>query len=309
MNAQLVSATGYNTNKMIFSKPVSGNIKDTTINFRRINISTKYDDGTVGDLIIPTERLFSFGVCENLDASTKKINGYVFPLCLHGKDGASEKEKNFVQTFNNIVEKCKNHLLDNKKELKLHDLDASDFKKFNPLYYTRVDGVIVEDKGPTLYAKLIVSKKNGQDKIISDFFDTNGNQLNALDILKKYCHANAAIKIESIFLGNKISLQVKLYEAQVELAEMGMRRLLPRASRPQSNSSVSVTNSRSKSLDMDDNDVEDDVEDDVAGDVEDDVGSIKSDIEDEELEEPEPPKVLPKKKITKVIAKKKKGDE
>jgi hypothetical protein len=306
MNAQLVSANGYNTNNMVFSKPISGNIKDTSINFRRINISTKYSDGTIGDLIIPTERLFSFGVCENLDAATKKVNGYVFPLCLYGKDGASENEKMFVQTFNSIVEKCKKHLLDNKKELKLHDLEPSDLKKFNPLYYSKVDGVIVEDKGPTLYAKLIVSKKNGQEKIISDFFDTNGNQLNALDILKKYCHANAAIKIESIFLGNKISLQVKLYEAQVELSEMGMRRLLPR-SRPQANSNVSITNN-SKSVEVDDDTVDDDNEgnDDA---VVDDVGSIKSDIDDEELEEPEPPKVLPKKKIVKVVSKKKKGDE
>ena len=69
---QLTSASGYNTNNMIFSPAQSGAVKDTTIKFRRIPISTKYPNGTVGDLIFSTERLFSFGVCENINPDTKK---------------------------------------------------------------------------------------------------------------------------------------------------------------------------------------------------------------------------------------------
>jgi hypothetical protein len=296
-NTQLVSADGYDVNRMIFSKPIVGNVKDTTINFRRINISTKNNDGTVGDLVISTERLFSFGVCENVDPTTKKVNGYVFPLCLYGKDEPTEEEQAFVNTFNNIVDRCKKFLLDNKKDLKLHDLEMSDLKKFNPLYYKKVDGVVVDGQGPTLYAKLIVSKKNGQDKIVSEFFDTNGNQLNALDLLKKYCHTHAVIKFESIFLGNKISLQVKLYEAEVELSDSGMKRLLPRA-RPKAESQVSIEDTKDDTFDED---VDDTVNDDIANE---EVSSIKS--EESELEEPEPVKPLPKKKVTvkKVVAKK-----
>ena len=296
-NTQLVSADGYDVNRMIFSKPIVGNVKDTSINFRRINISTKNNDGTVGDLVISTERLFSFGVCENVDPTTKKVNGYVFPLCLYGKDEPSEEELAFVKTFNNIVDRCKKYLLDNKKDLKLHDLEMSDLKKFNPLYYKKVDGVVVDGQGPTLYAKLIVSKKNGQDKIVSEFFDTNGNQLNALDLLKKYCHTHAVIKFESIFLGNKISLQVKLYEAEVELADTGMKRLLPR-SRPKAESQVVVEDTKEDTFDED---VDETLNDDIANE---EVSSIKS--EESELEEPEPVKPLPKKKVTtkKVVAKK-----
>lgn len=295
-NTQLVSADGYDVNRMIFTKPIVGNVKDTSINFRRINISTKYLDGTIGDLVIPTERLFSFGVCENIDPNTKKVNGYVFPLCLHGKDEPTDDEKMFVKTFNNIVERCKKHLLDNKKELKLHDLEPSDLKKFNPLYYKKVDGVVVDGQGPTLYAKLIVSKKNGQDKIISEFFDAHGNQLNALDLLKKYCHTRSVIKIESIFLGNKISLQVKLYEAEVELSDNGVKRLLPRSSRPKVEQYVSIETSNEVSNTFDE-DIDDNIDDDIP-----DTSSIKSN--DSELEEPVKP--LPKKKVItkKVVAKK-----
>lgn len=299
-STQLVSAIGYDTNRMIFSKPIIGNVKDTSINFRRINITTRYNDGSVGDLIIPTERLFSFGVCENIDPTTKKVNGYVFPLCLYSKDGATENEKAFVDTFNKIVDRCKKHLLDNKKELKLHDLEPSDLKKFNPLYYKKVDGEIVDSVGPTLYAKLIISKKNNQEKILTQFCDLDGNELNALDILKKYCHASAAVKIESIFLGNKISLQVKLYEAEVELSETGMKKLLPKRSRPQPVTQVKMSD------DIDDDDDinfdKDDLVDDPKSDNDIDESSIKSD--DDELVEP-PPKPLPKKKITKVVPKKK----
>jgi hypothetical protein len=298
-STQLVSAIGYDTSRMVFSKPIVGNVKDTSINFRRINISTQYDDGTVGDLIISTERLFSFGVCENVDPTTKKVNGYVFPLCLYGKDGASDDERAFVDTFNKIVDRCKKHLLDSKKELKLHDLEPSDLKKLNPLYYKKIDGEIVDGTGPTLYVKLVVSKKNGQEKILTQFCDIHGNELNALELLKKYCHTRAAVKIESIFLGNKISLQIKLYEAEVELSETGMRKLLPRRSRPQSNSHVQVKTAKSfeddDDINFDDEPVEDKKDDDES--------SIKSD--DEELAEPEPVKTLPKKKITKVVPKKK----
>ena len=51
----------------------------------------------------------------------------------------------------------------------------------------------------------------------------------------KYCFTKAAIKIESIFIGSKISLQVKLYEAVIEPTNSGMKRLL---ARPKANSKV-----------------------------------------------------------------------
>jgi hypothetical protein len=291
---QLTSANGYDVNNMIFSKPIVGNVKDTPINFRRINIQTKYEDGSVGDLILPTERVFSFGVCENVDPTTKKVNGYVFPLCLIDKDNPTDEEKEWVNTFNNIIDRCKKYLLDNKKELKLYDLEAALLKKLNPLYYKRVDGEIPDGATPTLYAKIIVSKK--QEKVVTEFFDSkSGISLNALDLLKKFCYAKAAIKVESIFLGNKISIQIKIYEAEVDLVNTGMKKLLPR--KPVSESKV-VTDTSLKSNPLV-NDDKSDVDDD------DDVSSIKSDS----IEEPEPVKAAPKKIIKKVTIKKVKKDE
>ena len=59
---------------------------------------------------------------------------------------------------------------------------------------------MIEGSGPTLYAKLMVSKK--LNKIVSMFFGKDGNTVDPLNLMGKYCWVKAAIKIESIFIGN-----------------------------------------------------------------------------------------------------------
>jgi hypothetical protein len=227
-NTQLTSASGYNTDRIIFSESQSGSIPNSVpqINYKRINIQTRNDDGTTGDLILPTTKLFSFGVSENTNPETGKVNGYVMPICLWNRDGASQEEKEWSETFDNIVEKCKDHLIEHKDEIERYELEKRDLKKLNPLYWKKERGVVVPGTGPTLYTKLIVSKK--QQKIISMFYDSDGESLDPLSLKGKYCYATCAIKIESIFIGNKISLQVKLYECEARLMDTGMRRLMKR---------------------------------------------------------------------------------
>ncbi len=244
-NTQITPIKGYDTNKIMFSEPILGSIPDSKpkIEFKRINISTKNDDGSVGELIIPTSRLFSFGVSENTSQETGKINGYTFPLCLWNKDGHSEEEKEWTDLFDKIVDKCIDHLVENKEEIDMFDLTRSDLTKskggLNPLYWKKekrindkgkTEMINVPNSGPTIYTKLIFSKKN--DKFLSQFFDVNDEQINALDLMGKYCYTKAAIKIESIFIGSKISLQVKLYEAVVEPITNGMKRLLRPTAQP-----------------------------------------------------------------------------
>ena len=248
-NTQITPAQGYDTSRMIFSEPSSGAIPDSKpkIEFKRMNISTRNEDGTVGELILPTSRLFSFGVSENTSQETGKINGYTFPICLWNRDTPSDEEKAWTDSFNAIVEKCIDHLVDNREEIDMFELSRADLTKakggLNPLYWKKEK--ITNDKGkttlqnvagagPTIYTKLIYSKKS--DKFLSQFFSLTDESLNALDLMGKYCYTNAAIKIESIFIGSKISLQIKLYEAVIEPMATGMKRLL--ISRPPSQSKV-----------------------------------------------------------------------
>jgi hypothetical protein len=273
-NTTLTPIQGYDPKKrMVFSEPQAGSVPNSTpkIEFKRIMISTKNEDGSLGELIIPTTRLFSFGVSENKSMESGKITGYTFPICMWNRDAPTDKEKEWTNNFNKIVDICIDHLVANREEVELYDLTKGDLTKakggLNPLYWRRqpvkdesTGKTIlkkVEGQGPTLYTKLIWSKKN--EKFLTQFFGVDDQPIEALDLCGKYCFTSAAIKIESIFIsGNgKPSLQIKLYEAVVEPSNSGMKRLL---ARPQSNSKVlSAQNSQTTSSVLnDDNDNDDD---------------------------------------------------
>lgn len=286
MNTQLNSADGLNISNIRFSEPIESSIPPS-ISYKRVGLTYINDDGSEGELIVSTDELYSYGVGENTNMETGKVNGYVLPLVLHNKSGPTPYQKTFVDVFNKIVERCKDYLMENKEELGQYELERNDLKKLNPLYYKKDKGKIVEGSSPTLYAKLIVKKdKKDGNKIITVFFDRDsGDTMDALELLGKHCYARAAIKFESIFIGNKISLQIKLYECEVKIVNSGMKRLL---SRPLSDSKVSVvSNSKNVPLPLDD-----------------DAGSlIDDDIVDDEPPVENTIKEVPKKVVKKVVKK------
>lgn len=285
-NTQLTSASGYDTKRMIFSDAQVGSIPNSVpaISYKRITISTLNEDGTTGDLVFPTSQLFSFGVSENKNPETDKVNGYVMPLCLWNRDGSSKEEKEWSTTFDAVIERCKEHLIANREEIDQYSLEMADLKKFNPLYWKREKGKIVDGTGPTLYAKLIVSKK--QNKVVSMFYDSDGEEVDPLTLIGKYCYAKAAVKIESIFIGNKISMQVKLYECEVKLADTGMKRMMKK--RPEGSKQVTVAVSNPL--------------DDTNDDPDSDASVVDSDTESKppSKQEPPPPAALAKKVVRRV---------
>lgn len=305
---QLISASGYDVNNMVFSAPVEQKIPDSKLTSKRIFISTRNDDGSIGELCMATDEIYSFGVNINLDEKNKDIvTGYTMPLCLFNKNGPTDSEKEFVETFNKIVEKCKDHIIENKDALDQYSLERSELKKIcNSLYYKRDPknkAKIMEGVGPTLYAKLIFNKKKNQ--IETTFFDAkSGREVNALDLIDKHCYAKAVIKFESIFIGNKISLQIKLYDCGVKMIDSGRKPLLPR---PTASQSVVIASSSSFNPLVDD---DNDIALDIGGgdDDDDDAGSLKDEptqapvvvVKEEEVKEEVKPKT---KKVVKVIKK------
>lgn len=246
-NTQLTIAKGYDVKRMVFSKPEVNSVPGTPISYKRINIGTVNPDGSQGELIMSTSRLFSFGVSENTSVESGAVNGYTMPLCLWTKDAPTDEEKAWTNTFNAIVDNCIKHVLTVKDDIEKYDLDERDLKKFNPLYWKREKGKIVEGQGPTLYAKLIESKKN--NKILTNFYNADtGEDIDPMSLKGKYCYVDAAVKIESIYIGNRVSLQVKLYEAGVKLLEAGPKRLL---SRPAYTASVTMGAGPSSQMDDD----------------------------------------------------------
>jgi hypothetical protein len=237
-NTQITNSINYDVSRMIFSDPISSSIPSAngsgpSLSYSRVMISTRNDDGTEGELILETEKnLFSFGVSENTSQDTGKVNGYSFPIALYTKTGATENEKKFVETLDRIIERCKDYLIENKEEIGKYELERAMLKTMSAYYIKKEKGKIVEGATPTLYPKLIVSKK--QDKIVTMFFDDDDMPVDPMTLLGKYCTVHGAIKIESIFIGggNKISLQIKLYEAKVKPIKQGMPRLLAKTAAP-----------------------------------------------------------------------------
>jgi hypothetical protein len=273
-NTQITTANGYNTTNIVYGKPRDGNIPGSSVTFKRIQMGTRNPDGTLGELILSTSRLFSFGLSPSVNMTTGKTDGYTLAMCLTNMDSPTAEEKAFLDTFNKICDHAVDYILQHRDDVGKYELEKADLKKFNPVYIKREKGKIVEGSSPMLYAKVLQNKK--MQTITSLFYDKYGRDIDPMSLMNKQCYVKAAIKIEGIFIGSKVSLQVKLHEAEVELRESGVKRLLrPSAADaplPPSQSFASAVQSESK---------EDDEDVDVDG--EDDKGSLKGDDDNEEV--------------------------
>ena len=225
-NTQITPASGYDVNNMVFGKPRDGSIPNSSVTFKRIPIGTRNPDGSLGELILPTERLFSFGVSPSTNITTGKTDGYTLALCLQNMNSPTKEELMWLETFNAVCDHARDYILTNRDTVGKYDLEKADLKKFNPVYIRREKGKIVEGSGPMLYAKLLQTKKNDSITITSIFYDEHSRDIDPMTLLNKQCYVKGAIKIEGIFIGSKVSLQVKLHEAEIKLKDSGVKRLL-----------------------------------------------------------------------------------
>ncbi len=317
-NTQLLSPLNFDVNNMLFAKPQLGSIPDSKLTYKRVNISIKNPDGSIGDLVFGTEVLYSFGLTETKSMGENPVvNGYCLPLILHSRDNPTELEMAFIDTINNIVEYVKSWVMDNKEELDKYDLELSDMRKMNPLYYKRDDKKkIIEGSSPSLYLKLMVSKKDGDLKILSKFYNSeNDEEIPPMKLLNAAMDAQCAIKFESIFVGTKITLQIKLIEAVITPKIFGNRRLLQVIKRPSSSFELKEEESPNKKRIVLDDILNDD-NGSLVDDNEDNEEKIQSvsapmDVEGEEEDDsvPEPTVAPPPKKIKKIINKRIKKEE
>lgn len=227
------------------------NPKAPPIKYHRINISTRNPDGSIGDLILDCGRVFSFGVSENLAQDGHSINGYSLPLCLLDRENPTQEQKTWLKNFNAMCENVVDYLLkdDVKESIEKYDLVRPLLSKINPIYVKRERGKVVEGAPPVLYAKLMTQRKKLKKGEADDgsapltiktkFYDEDTQEeRDPLTFLGKYCYVTPALKVESIYIGNSISLQLKLYETDVKQLGAEQKRLRPSRSVPESSSSV-----------------------------------------------------------------------
>jgi len=231
---QLTNPEDFSSDKLIFSDPQGGSIdtnKGPPITFNRVFIKYEYPNGKIGPLIIGGERYYSFGVSENTDATSGNVTGHSMSLNLIGKDGATDEQQKVVNIIKEVYEKSKVYLVSIKKKLKKTKLTENNIDgSFNcPLYIKDEDddGNIIDNPSVRLYPKLIESKKKGL--VITRFIDedTEEDISNPLEYVDVPCFVTPALKIESIFVGSRISMQIKLWEAYIKKAGSGgVKRLL-----------------------------------------------------------------------------------
>lgn len=322
-NTQLTQVENYDTTKLTFSKvqefPIPNN--DAGLVYRRVSIGTENPDGTKGDLVIKTPRCFSFGLSENVNDNTGLVDGYSVPLCLKSRDGWAIGEKEFYDGFLAIIEAIKQHCLKDevKEDLGKFDMVYTDLRKLDPIYRKKdKKGRLVEDAGPVLYPKALMNKKTGN--MMTTFyeegkFDETGEprEIEYRDMIsnkvtKNYCYVTAALKIESIYVGQNLSLQVKIIEADVERMNNQKTSLL-RTSRPVVNAPQNILIEQKDSVDSD-SESDSDSENDGKGETNGNGKKLEvSDSESEPEPEPEtktktPTKVVKKKVVKKKAAKK-----
>ena len=221
----LINAENFNINNLVYSKPEIKPIPGQKVSCKRVHLSYK-DGEDLQDVILESPpELLSWGLAEQHDMMSNQLTGYQLPICLWSKNGPSQQERAFTTMIDQISEHTKKYLVEHRDELEMYTLELAELKKINPLYWKMEKGKIVEDRGPTLYAKCLYSKKNETITTLFINEDLNTN-VNPLSILGKQCYVKFALKIESVFFGSKISLQVKLQEVLFRPKETVLRSLL-----------------------------------------------------------------------------------
>jgi len=230
--SQLITPGDFTADTLRFQKPINGGSPNTF----RIPISAIKNGMQIPSLYIATPTVYSFGVSpqanigEKVDENLSNVKYYTIPLCLYSKTGPTPDEEKFVELFNQIVDACKTYLCSkpiNEELGKFGDdqITLADLKKLNPLYYKKEKGVVVAGTGPILYPKLVM-RKDGQSCITS-FTDNQHTHHEFKSLLNKRMYVRCALKLESIFVGSKVSLQFKVYEVNYKTVNTsGPTRLL-----------------------------------------------------------------------------------
>ena len=203
-----------------FGRVEVGRVPGKDITYERIPITIIHGNNLFGSLFIKTEQCFSFGAQQNINKETGVVSGWTLPIAMYNRDGATEEQLEWVVKFGEIVERCKDYVM------QLYDFERLQLDKIGGcMWWPKNEGIVDEERGPTLYSKIIAGKSgkrfDTKFRLVKDLYDQDeaGVVITKEEVIEN-CTVIAVIKIESIYIcGENISLQVKVYEALVEKQE------------------------------------------------------------------------------------------
>jgi hypothetical protein len=239
-NTQPTLIEDFDVNNLVFDEPLFGQIPNQPIKYHTINIGYRNPDKTVGELVFELRDYSSFGITENRDAKTQELQGYSVGISFgEYNQKPTEYDIKAVEVLDSIAETSKDHLLKPEvyKACKLKELYRTDLRYIAP-HAQKKDKIteeIIEDSHFSIYPKLMwtkekeyIDEKTGEKKIVSSKFKTElwdddeaqlGNRvdLNPLECIGKRCRIRAFVKVDRIFVGSKIKVQLKLYSAGLSI--------------------------------------------------------------------------------------------
>lgn len=229
----------FDAKNLVFSDPISNEIMNGTQKIKnyRIYIGTKNPDGTTGNLMVATHKLFSFGASENKN-DQGKLSGYTLPISLWNSsepDNVKQPKQLWLEKFKEVCNQVAEHLVrkDVKKKINKIDLEKGDLRKLGNIYYKKDKETqdFLMDEGPTLYLKVKFFAANEKTKrpakVNTMFFhERTGEPMNIAELMGKRMNVRCVVDIESVYIGSKISIQCKLHEVEVEPVEQSQRRFL-----------------------------------------------------------------------------------
>lgn len=155
-------------------------------------------------LVFPSEEVFSFGVCRN----TLDTNGisYQISLCLYDRESPKDDEIRWAAKYEELATVCREHLkvLDKKLKNQADTIKGLSWKEND----------IGNADGPKLYPKIMFNQK--KEEFITVFLDENEEVVDdPTTILDRRCKIRVALRFESIYVGSKFALQVRVNDVAV----------------------------------------------------------------------------------------------
>ena len=172
----------FSAEDLVFGEP-KDELRDGT-NFQKIPISVCRPDGSVGPLIIVLETCFSFGIQRD-----DKYETYTIPLVLYDKEKPTRAQKLFVKTIKDILSAC-----EQRPKSCLYGRDDS------PIMYLKLDYKKERDKFVTKFNE----RKDMNDK-------SSTHEISPKKYVGKYCLAKVAVRVDSVFVANTTTLQIKAH--------------------------------------------------------------------------------------------------
>ena len=176
-----ISSEKFDINDLVFGELSEGELRDGT-NFKKTPISVKRLDESVGPLIMVSETCFSFGVQKD-----SKYESFTIPLMLCDRDEPTREQKLFVKAIRDIISAC------NPKSCFYGNED-------NPILYLKIDF----DMRCGEFTTKCYERKTMEDK-------KSTKEIKPEKYIGKYCLAKVAMRIDSIFVVNSATLQIKAH--------------------------------------------------------------------------------------------------